>query len=236
MTARAPTLLLLAALGLGCTRTYATASVDVATSDLSAHVTVLDVDGAITVEVELLGPGPRVDLAPGERLIVHAPASASAPQTDVVLTPKPGEEGDAWIGALPAFAGDLTLELVRVHDRGVDGVTVRVPAPFTVTGPATPTSRGAPLPLTWTDAGAGYDLSLDVKGTCASWSRALSTDVGGYAIQAGVLLEPVGAADQSCPLTVRVTRSAKYESSFGGPGRLLVNATRVRTITVESTP
>jgi hypothetical protein len=217
-----------------CSHELPTASADVATDDLSADVTVVEADGHATLEVVLSGPGPRVDLAPGERLVVHATTTAGAASV-IELTVEPGREGSAWRADLPEFKGDLSLELIRTTDRGVDAAKLPVPPSFTVTAPSAPVSRGAPLPLSWSDPGADYEVLLDVRGTCASWTHALSVDVGSYAIQAGLLVAPAGAP-ATCTLTITITRRVLSESSFGGPGRLRLSARRVRTVQVESTP
>ncbi len=224
-------LVTLGALG-GCSETRAEDSVDVATADLSAFVTIVDEGAGTTLRVELVGPGAHVHLAPGERFVVHVGASS------MTLTPSSaaGEE-DVYLATLPDFSGDLRLDFERVNDHGVLGLAMPVPPPFTLALPTTPISRAAPLPLAWSGAGSGYDLALAVDGPCAHLpTRALSRDDGGYVVQAGELVELPDAGAPSCTATVTVTRSLSTSASFGGPGRFDVDARRTRKGTVESTP
>jgi hypothetical protein len=214
----------------GCSETRAEDSVDVATADLSAFVTIVDDGARTTLRVELVGPGARVLLAPGERFVVHV---GGAPME---LAPSPDEE-NVYVANLPAFSGDLQLDFERVNDHGVPGLAMPVPPPFALTLPAGPVSRAAPLPLSWTSAGSGYDLSVGVDGPCAHLAtRPLSRDDGSYLVQAGELLEPIGTSGQTCTATVTVIRSRSTHASFGGPGRFDVEARRTRSGTVESTP
>lgn len=224
--------LALGALGAfaGCSETRAEDSVDVATADLSAFVTIVDDGAGTSLRVALVGPGAHVHLAPGERFVLHVGDASTT------LTSAPGEE-NVYVATLPGFSGDLRLDFERVNDHGVHGLAVPVPPPFTLALPTTPASRAAPLPIAWSGAGSGYDLALAVDGPCAHLpSRALSRDDGGYVVQAGELVEPVGTSGQSCTATVTVTRSMSTHASFGGPGRFDVDARRTRTGTVESTP
>lgn len=217
----------------GCSETRAEDSVDVATADLSAFVTIVDDGAGTTLRVELVGPGAHVHLAPRERFVVHVGA------TSIELAPSgstPGEENE-YVANLPDFSGDLRLDFERVNDHGVQGLAMPVPPPFTLALPSAPVSRAAPLPIAWTAAGTGYDLALAVDGPCARLpTRALSRDDGGYVIQAGELVEPADAGARSCTATVTVTRSRSTHASFGGPGRFDVDARRTRSGTVESAP
>jgi hypothetical protein len=214
----------------GCSETRAEDSVDVATADLSAFVTIVDEGAGTTLRVELVGPGAHVHLAPGERFVVHVGAASMA------LVSAPGAENE-YVANLPDFSGDLQLDFERVNDHGVQGLAIPVPPPFTLTLPNAPVSRAAPLPIAWSGAGSGYDLALAVDGPCAHLpTRALSRDDGGYVVQAGELFEPADAGAPSCTATVTVTRSLSTHASFGGPGRFDVDARRVRKGTMESTP
>lgn len=130
------------------------------------------------------------------------------------------------------------IEFSRTIDNGAPSSTATLPATFTLSGPTAATSRAAALPLSWSPASSGDQMTWQANGDCIDVASGnLSGDTGSFSVPADTLKKRMaaGVAD-TCMVTVSVRRSREgnLDPGYGKGG--YIAGVQVRTVTVMSTP
>jgi hypothetical protein len=114
---------LLAASGLGC-EPESSDSTDVSTFDLTVSVDVLDEGNGATVRVRIYSPIGSLRLTGGDTLKL---AMAGAPLDVREIE----EDGIPMYAAdVESLSGDIIMDIVRPHDRSVEGFVIPIPPPL----------------------------------------------------------------------------------------------------------
>lgn len=130
------------------------------------------------------------------------------------------------------------IDFTRTVDNGAPSSIATLPAKFTLSGPTSATSRAAEIPLSWSPASSGDQMSWQANGDCIEIaSGTISGDTGSFSVPANTVKKKMsdGVAD-TCMVTVSVRRSraGDLDPGYGKGG--IISGAQVRTVTVMSTP
>jgi hypothetical protein len=195
----------------------------IATSDIALAA---DVQGngeavAMTVAISAVD-GSRLALGTGDQLLAAAEGAASRP----LVMLEPGSYG----GLVSTTAQQVVLTLARPNESVT--AALDLPAPFTLTVPATPVTRLDSIALSWNAGTAGDVMLVDVWGPCTPGVHdEVSPDHGSYDIAPSEL-----AYTGACTLTVAVTRVETGAFPGMAPLSGAYDSEQVRTATVEVAP
>ena len=236
------TVLILAVLGsalapLGCVKKESVDSQDVTTHGMSLEMDVIN-DGTKSKVYVALHVGSWqslvwAKLSTGDQLVVIDPAGN---RQELKVTYSGNKT--AYGVELPAMAGDFKLDFTRAKGASALGNKTTVPAPFTLAVSAPSVSRKEALTFTWGAASGSMGYSL--SGSCISSHvpKTIVGDPGTFTINAGELKALAGKENETCQLTLKVTRSATSDaccsSEFGHPSHS--NGVQERVINFESKP
>lgn len=133
---------------------------------------------------------------------------------------------------------EFEIDFQRSVDNGAPSSTATLPAKFTLSGPATPTSRAAPIALTWTPAGSPDDMSWQANGDCIEvTSGTMTGDTGSFEVPANMLRKRMGdGIADNCMVTIAVSRArdGSLDPGYGKGGQ--IRGVQVRTVSVTSNP
>lgn len=202
----------------GCTSHAPWLSLDVGTRDIAVAVEWKS-DARLSATVS--GPGGAITFEGGERVYLLRGAR------EIPLV----REGDAWRADLGGEVGAFVLAIDRARDADAR-VSFEVPAPFTVTAPAS-ASRHDPLTLAWDPSPTGV-VAISIQGPCiAPFQRGLATDTGRYTINAGEIAQ---ASAGACVVEVAITRTITGGSSSTNLQSFSYRASREARTTTVSLP
>ncbi len=134
------------------------------------------------------------------------------------------------------------VSLERSVDAGAPSSLATLPAPFTITPPASATfSRASAMTLTWDTSGAAPDrMRLRITGDCISaFNETLTGDPGTVTVPAGTIQkqmeQPGEPVANSCGATIELTRvlEGELDAGYGAGGSAV--GTQVRTLAITST-
>lgn len=234
--------LILAVLGsslapAGCVKKESVDSQDVTTHGMSLEMDVIN-DGTKSKVYVALHVGSWQSLvwarlSTGDQLVVVDPAGNSH-----ALKVAYDANKTAYGAELPPMAGEFKLDFTRAKGASALGNKTVVPAPFTLAVNAASVSRKEALTFTWGAASAAMAYSL--SGPCISShaSKTILGDPGSFTINAGELKAITGKENETCQLTLKVTRSVVSDkccsSEFGHPSHS--NGVQERVINFETKP
>ena len=223
-----------------CTKKESVDSRDVTTHGMSLELKVTNDGSKSHVEAALHVGSYQTytyaKLTEGEQLILTDPSGDKRALSFI------GNNDAAKYGAdVATSGGSYLLDFIRVKGAASAlGNKVELPAGFTV-NPVGNTSRKEPLTFTW-DAAAGTNatMSYSLKGNCiqSHLPKSIIGDPGTFTIAGGELQATAGKTDESCVLTLTVTRTVKTNTccsaEFGHESQAW--GSQERTVTFTSTP
>lgn len=224
------TVLLLVACGCGTSD-----SSGLLTKGMSAEISARTLgDGTTRVSAELFDGYPEqlifVDLAAGDQLVATSGGTSMTLDKSQLLTIieysavfPTGNEGDTF-----------TVDLQRSVDAGAPSSTATLPAAFTLGQVAASSSRAAGLPITWSPSGSSDQMKWTATGTCIQdASGSIPGDTGSFTIPANSLVQPMGATETSCEVTLTLARDRKgtLDRAYGKGGDVVGEQARTATFT-----
>jgi len=173
-----------------------------------------------------------VELSDGDTLTAQAGDGEPDVMTEAELF-----EYHAYHAVLPTDdpALDYTISFVRTVDEGALGSILHLPDPFEMDEVSDEIPRSQDVPLNWTPADAGLDMTVVTSGTCVeAYSGEVPPADGAFDIPALVPLE--GEETNSCEVTVtlRLIEEGSLDPHFGEGGQAL--GYQVRSVNFLSTP
>ena len=137
-------------------------------AEISLYAELRSNGGLAQMIVNVLADGASVELGEGDGLLFSEKGGA---------TQELSFSGNSYVGQLETSATEFEFSFARGAARLSSALLT--PPPLSLSGPAAPATRSAPIPITWGPAGgATFDTWLDVAGACLSWpiSRSFSSE------------------------------------------------------------
>jgi hypothetical protein len=132
----------------------------------------------------------------------------------------------------------IKVDLQRENDDDAPSSTGNLPAPFDIAAlPTDPVSRASDLTIAWAPTGSTDSVKLELNGNCIFLEVVnVPGDTGKHVIAAGTLKPTNPKMGESCPVTVKMTRSRKGtpDGTFDSESWFVLE--QVRTASFTSAP